>query len=56
MSIFDMSDYGYDTDDRNNGYASLKDLRESDYNHRRREESDSYGESLISLFLDEDER
>lgn len=55
MSIFDTSDYGYEDLMRERGYSNLNDLRNEDY-ERECEEEDAYGESLISLFLDENER
>lgn len=51
MSIFGTSDYGYEDLMRERGYSNLNDLRNEDY--KRECEEDAYGESLISLFLDE---
>lgn len=56
MSIFNKNDYGYEDLSRSQSFSNLKDLREKNYGYGRKEESDSYGESLISMILDEDER
>ena len=56
MGIFDKSDYGYEDLNRYRDFSSLKDLNEKNYGYEHKKETDSYGESLISMILDEDER